>query len=339
MPMKSLSPGHAYRGRLWASFASRKLRVRACGTLLLLAVAVMGCGAQSGELIQGFDVSNASIPGEEIRSGGPGKDGIPTIDQPVMIRTDKVDFMSPDDLVVTVSIGTDHRAYPLRILVWHEIVNDIIGGQPVAVTYCPLCGTAMVFDRRVGDRTLNFGVSGLLYQSDVLMYDRQTESLWSQLGMKAVAGKMLDTPLTWIPSEVMTWQMWWAKGGGSLTLSTNTGHFRDYNSSPYRDYETNSKTMFPVPQHRTDLKNKAWILGVVINGEAKAYPREALEKLTISQTIKDRVGGEEIVVAYRPDTQHATVTNETRGQSQPHVMAYWFAWQAFYPQTALWRTP
>lgn len=287
----------------------------------------------------GFNISNAIVPTSEILSGGPGRDGIPAIDQPSFIPANEVDYLHPDDLVVSLSVGTEVRAYPLRVLVWHEIVNDVIAGQPVAVTYCPLCGTAMVFDRNVGGRVLTFGVSGLLYQSDVLLYDRQTESLWSQLGMKSMAGTMVDTLLRWIPSEQMTWQMWWGKFGDGRVLSTNTGFSRDYTRTSYGEYATNSETMFPVPRHRTELQDKAWVLGMVVNGKAKAYSRDELDKLTITQSIKDVVGGDEIEISYRPDIRYAVVTNRTRGEPQPHVMAYWFAWQAFYPSTELWMKP
>lgn len=309
--------------------------VRNGAALILLAASLIGCGAQPTLQIQGFDVSNASIPTADILSGGPRKDGIPAIDRPVFVPSDKVDFLEPDDQVVTVTIGDDRRAYPLRILQWHEIVNDVVGGRPVAVTYCPLCGTAMVFGRSVNGTNLSFGVSGLLFQSDVLMYDRQTESLWSQLAMKAVAGKMVNTRLDWLPSEMMTWQMWRGKGGTTLTLSTDTGHSRDYRRLPYQNYATNSKVRFPVPRHRTELKDKEWVLGVVNNGEAKAYPRAEMEQMTI----KDEIGGDEIEIVYLQKNQNATVTNLTRRQPQPHVMAYWFAWQAFYPKTQLWKKP
>jgi hypothetical protein len=156
----------------------------------------------------GFDVSNAVIPTSEIRSGGPRREGIPAIDRPSFLRPSQVNYLSDDDLVVSVTLDGKTRAYPLRILVRHEIVNDQVGQSAFVVTYCPLCGTAMVFDRSMGGRTRSFGVSGLLYQSDVLMYDRESESLFSQLAMKAIAGPFVGTSLEWLPSEHMTWGKW-----------------------------------------------------------------------------------------------------------------------------------
>lgn len=141
------------------------------------------------EPFNGFDVSHSSVPIAEILAGGPGRDGIPAIDRPRFVMPEQALFLNDDDQVLSVTIDGETRAYPLRILVWHEIVNDKIGTTPIAVTYCPLCGTGMVFSREVDAREVDFGVSGLLYQSDMLMYDRQTESLWSQLEMKAIAGR------------------------------------------------------------------------------------------------------------------------------------------------------
>jgi len=134
----------------------------------------------SANVRNGFDLSNATIPQNEILPGGPPRDGIPSIDQPHLIKPSDVDFLGEGDRVISVKIGNEVRAYPLRILNWHEIVNDQIGDEPVAVTYCPLAGTSIVFDRQVNGRKLSLGVSGLLYQSTLIMYDRETESLWPQ---------------------------------------------------------------------------------------------------------------------------------------------------------------
>lgn len=149
--------------------------IAACMAFSLLTVA---CDGET-ETILGFDVTGASIPRSEIHRGGPPPDGIPSIDRPQFTPAAEVNFLQDDDVVLGVVHGDDVRAYPLRILIWHEIVNDTVGGIPVAVTYCPLCGTAMLVGRKFGDRVLTFGVSGLLYNSDVLMFDRETRSLWS----------------------------------------------------------------------------------------------------------------------------------------------------------------
>ncbi len=174
----------------------------------------------------GFDVSNRSVPRHEMRSGGPGRDGIPSIDAPRFVSVSEADYMQDEDLVLSVTRGGETRVYPFRILVWHEIVNDRIGDEAFMVTYCPLCETAMVFDRTVDRKLLEFGVSGLLYQSDVLMYDRETESLWSQLGMEAVSGPMRGRTLTWLPAQQMTWARWKTEYPEGRVLSMQTCRMR-----------------------------------------------------------------------------------------------------------------
>ncbi|MCI0744006.1 MAG: DUF3179 domain-containing protein [Verrucomicrobia subdivision 3 bacterium] len=307
------------------------------GLLLQLTVTAIIVASASSALAQranGFDLSNATIPTSEIRSGGPGKDGIRSIDRPKFVKPSQAKFLRDDDLVVSVTVGNTTRAYPLRILVWHEIVNDTISGQPVAVTYCPLCGTAMVFDPMIGGRRLTFGVSGLLYQSDVLMYDRQTQSLWSQLAMKAVAGKLVDTPLPWLASEHLTWAAWQERYPGGQVLSEATGEGRDYSRQAYPGYERQEKTMFPVPQYRSELRNKEWVAGIIVNGQAAAYPLAGLAR---SGEAEQEVGGVTVRVLFDPESKAVSVVNTLSGEPVPFVKVYWFAWQAFYPDTALWK--
>ncbi len=282
----------------------------------------------------GFNVSNATIPTSEILSGGPGRDGIPSIDRPKFVRPNAANFMLPDDLVVSITIGHKTRAYPLRILVWHEIVNDELGGQPIAVTYCPLCGTAMVFDRRVGSHTLSFGVSGLLYHSDVLMYDRQTESLWSQLGTKAISGPLVNTELQWLPSEHLTWAAWKKKYPDGEVLSTHTGFSRNYAATPYAAYAQSPGTMFPVPIHRTELPKKEWIVGVLVDGKPRAYP---LNRLPPDQPVRDQISSAALEITFHSVSQWVEVRRADSGELVPSVKVYWFAWQAFYPHTELWQ--
>lgn len=281
---------------------------------------------------QGFDISNVTIPLADIRVGGPPRDGIPSIDRPRFVDPRRAGFLRPDDLVVSVTAEGETKAYPLRILVWHEIVNDSIAGHPLAITYCPLCGTAMVFDRRQGDRVLTFGVSGLLYHSDVLMYDRETETLWSQLGTRAIAGPLVDQSLTWVASEHMTWKAWKDQYPNGRVLSTDTGHKRDYTRSPYSGYEGHSEVMFPVPENRSELPRKEWVVGIVLKGLASAYPIRVLEQRSM---LEDTVAGVRIQVHYDPESQSVKVVETGSKEAMPFVKAYWFAWQAFYPETRL----
>ncbi|MEA2068370.1 MAG: DUF3179 domain-containing protein [Verrucomicrobiota bacterium] len=295
-------------------------------TLAILLVA----GVAAADRFNGFDLSNAVIPVREIRSGGPPRDGIPSIDHPKFISSGAADYMRDTDEVLSVTVGEETRAYPLRILVRHEIVNDQIAGQPIAITYCPLCGTAMVFSRQVEGRTLDFGVSGLLYQSDVLMYDRQTESLWSQLAMSSVSGPLVNARLRWLPSEQLTWSAWKAKYPQGKVLSTKTGFPRDYSGTAYVRYKQSPGTMFPVPSYRTELPKKEWVIGVLVDGIPRAYPLRALAE---NKTVLDHP----LEITYRTNSLLAEVWNSERDEMLPVVKVYWFAWQAFYPDTVLWR--
>lgn len=309
------------------------METRFITSTLGLAVALLASVPLHGQSINGFDISNATIPRSEIMSGGPPRDGIPSIDKPKFVPAAKADFLRDDDIVIGLVRGEVARAYPLRILVWHEIVNDMIGGDPVAITYCSLCGTSMVFDGRVGGRPRSFGVSGLLYNSDVLMYDRESESLWSQIAMKAVSGPDVGKKLTWLPSEHMTWKAWREKHPGSQVLSPDTGHQRDYAANAYASYFASEQTMFPVPHTRRELPNKEWVLGVLIDGEAKAFP---VDKLANGQVVKDQVGGKELSILWDAAARRPTV-RDAGGADIPAVMVFWFAWQSFYPETALWK--
>jgi len=289
---------------------------------------------QLARSLNGFELTNTSVPFEEILRGGPPRDGIPAILDPKFVAASEVNFLLDTDLVVGLKIGETARAYPLRILVWHEIVNDTLDEQPVIVTYCPLCGTAMVFSRQISSRDLTFGVSGLLHNSDVLMYDHQTESLWSQLKMEAISGEFIGEKLQWISSAQMTWAAWRSRHPDTAVLSTETGLQRDYSKEAYAGYEARDSTMFPVPEFRNELKRKEWVVGVVIDGVAKAYPVVSLQHMA-SETIADRVGTMNIELHHDAEANYVRITDASSGAEVPSVRAYWFAWQAFYPETLI----
>jgi len=177
------------------------------------------------------------IESDELTAGGPPPDGIPPIDEPRFLDADAVDFVNDEEPVLAVQIGDDARAYPVQIMIWHEIANDTVGGVPIAVTYCPLCNSAVAVDRRVDGRTLTFGTSGLLYQSSLIMYDRQTESLWSHFTGQALAGMFAGTELTSYPVSTVSWKDWRTAHPDGLVLSRDTGSERDYGRNPYPGYD------------------------------------------------------------------------------------------------------
>ncbi len=299
--------------------------------ILFITLFFVGSLELKAEQKNGFDISNAIIDKDQIFSGGPPKDGIPAINNPKFINIKDVTYLNDEDIIIGMLKGDIAKAYPTRILIWHEIVNDTIKGENVAITYCPLCGTAMVFERDIGGITRTFGVSGLLYQSDVLMYDKETDSLWSQLGMEAISGTAVGSKLKWLRSEFMTWKAWKQKYPNSLVLSTDTGFYRDYNANAYERYFRSDQTMFPVDKNRDELPQKAWVVGIVINGVAKAYSLNSLEKQSV---IDDTISGIKIKINYNVDTKYHKITNEM-GEEIPSVLVYWFAWQAFYPKTQI----
>jgi len=284
----------------------------------------------------GFDLSQHTIPLDEIRQGGPPKDGIPAILTPTFVEAREATFLQAQDRVLGFTRGGEAKAYPINILNWHEVVNDTINGQPVVITYCPLCGSGIGFHRQVKGKTYTFGVSGLLYQSDMLMYDHQTESLWSQLEMTAVAGPLTGAVLSHVFLEHTTWEAWRQDHPTTKVLSTQTGHRRDYSRDPYLGYAGRMDLMFPV-NHENNLHHpKEWVVGVEVDGVAKAYPFVELDKT--SGQIRDQVKGSTIFIEFDPQARSAVVFDRHH-QPIPSVMAYWFAWYAFHSDTLIFQHP
>jgi hypothetical protein len=182
----------------------------------------------------------------DIRSGGPPKDGIPSIDHPEFRSVSEIDDLGVLEPVVTVEFDGTARAYPLRILIWHEIVNDEFGDLPITITYCPLCNSAIVFDRRVAGQVLDFGTTGKLRNSDLVMYDRQTESWWQQFLGEAIVGEMTGTRLETIPARVEAFSLFRARYPEGEVLVPNNPNFRPYGSNPYRGYDGRSGPYGPL---------------------------------------------------------------------------------------------
>jgi len=282
-------------------------------------------------VLTGFDFSKHSIPLEEIHDGGPAKDGIPALYDPEFISASKVNYLKDRDRILGLELNGETRAYPIKILNWHELVNDQVGDEAVLISYCPLCGTGMAFNAKVHGHRKLFGVSGKLYNSDVLFYDKQTESLWSQIKMQAVTGSFTGTTLQQIVLEHTTWRAWVEKHPDTKVLSIETGYFREYERSPYHTYENNNAIYFPVSHEDKRLQRKDWVLGVNINAQTKAYPFKVLEKT--NTPFVDQVGGQEISIHYDSTNRSAWV--EKGEEMIPSTQAYWFAWIAFHPDTKL----
>lgn len=282
----------------------------------------------------GFDVSNALVPVSEIYHGGPPRDGIPAIDEPVFIAAVQADFLTGKDRVLGVDRQGVQRAYPIRIMNYHEIVNDRFGEEPVLITYCPLCGTGMAFSAGLKDRARKFGVSGLLYNSDMLLYDRETESLWSQIKKQAVSGPLRGTRLQQIVMSHTTWNDWLQRYPDSLVLSDQTGYIRDYSRTPYTGYETSIDTYFPVSYSDRRYHPKEYVIGLSLGTVHKAYP--FVELARAKGIVRDRVAGRVVTIDFDASNRTGQVLNAS-GETIPSTIAYWFAWAAFHPGTDLYK--
>ena len=282
------------------------------GIIVLIAWWVMGSPnilAQYG-LVEEWpdtDFTKHSVPLEEIIPGGPGKDGIPAIDKPEFLpASDKPEWLDDSEPVIALIMkskagGEIARAYPIQILIWHEIVNDEVAGVPVSVTFCPLCNASVVFDRRLEGRVLDFGTTGKLRKSDMVMYDRQTESWWQQFLGKGIVGEMTGKVLTVVPSRIMAWKdfhMTWPDG---RVLSKDTGYFRNYGVNPYQGYDDINKSPFLLyerPDPRLQPMDRVAVLKTS-NGY-RAYPYSALEK---SGVVHDVVEGKPVVFLTKKNTR------------------------------------
>jgi len=274
--------------------------------------------------LSAFTLSPALIPRDQILAGGPPKDGIPALAYPKIEGIDAASrWLKDDDLVIGIVIAGQARAYPIRILNWHEIINDRIGKHAFVVSYCPLCGSGMVFD--TADQ---FGVSGLLYQSDVLLYDHQSESLWSQLMMQAVAGSRMGEKLVTLPIHHGSWKAWKEAHPATSVLSRHTGYSRDYSRNPYAGYADTSATLFPVYHHDARFPAKEWVFGLSIGDKHKAW---SISSLIRQGTHREQWGELELVFNIHGDS--IQVLDDASARPLTATRLYWFAWSAFHPDT------
>lgn len=311
---------------------------------------------------------------EEIAWGGVAVDGIPALDNPTMIAAAAATYLNPDDAVFGVEINGDARAYPLRIANWHEMVNDIVGGVPVSLAYCTLCGAGILFDGRVTgrDQPFTFGSSGLLYRSNKLMYDRQTDSLWNQFTGRPVMGALTGSSveLQVLPVALTSWQHWRARHPDTRVLALDTGFVRDYRPGvAYKEYFASPRLMFPALVKDKKLGQKDLVFGVRVPGGVKAWP---LADFTDGAVVNDRVGFVDVVLigdpqgrgarAYQADGRRFArgsaldeltsgdarwrVTESgligPKGESLPRLpghVAYWFAWAGYFEDAQLGEPP
>lgn len=277
------------------------------------------------------DLSQHSIPFEKILSGGPGKDGIPALNNPEFTSIAEAKF-SDETLGIFLEINGDQRYYPFNIMVWHEIVNDTVGGEPVAVTFCPLCGSAIVFDRNVEGEVLDFGVSGFLYESNLLMVDRQTESLWSQVLGKGVVGAYTDTQLKRLEMQRLTFAEIKSNYPDAKVLSDKTGYIRNYTTNPYGSYDENDSLYFPVSIQNKTFSPKTMMLVVPIEETWVAFPWDTLRE---KGTAAIQVNGIDLIVSLNGSESSV----DYGGASLPTYFEMWFSFATHHPSDALIWTP
>jgi hypothetical protein len=238
------------------------------------------------------DFSKHTIPYSEILSGGPPKDGIPAVDDPKFVSVEEADeWIGPQEPVALFQVGDDARAYPLQILMWHEIVNDTIGDMPVTVTFCPLCNTVIAFDRRLDDKVLDFGTTGRLRFSNLIMYDRQTETWWQQATGDAVAGELVGRQLNFLPAQLISWEDFKATYPEGEVLSRETGFNRRYGQNPYSGYDNinQSPFLYRGPETPGQLLPMARVITVELGDEAVAYPYDVIQEMpAINDTVDDK---------------------------------------------------
>lgn len=259
--------------------------------------------AHQGERIP-FDVSEwktdftrHTVSLSEIVSGGPPKDGIPALDKPSFEAVEAAGkWLKSKEPVILFERSGDFRAYPMQILIWHEIVNDTVGGVPAAITFCPLCNTAIAFDRRLDGRVLDFGTTGKLRFSDLVMYDRQTESWWQQITGEAIVGMLAGKRLTPLPAQIVAWETFRATFPTGKVLSRKTGFPRSYGANPYVGYDDINSSPFLYSGPRDDrLRPMERVVTVSIGSEDVAYPFRTLEQRRV---VNDTGGGTPIVVIF-----------------------------------------
>ncbi|MBM3126208.1 MAG: DUF3179 domain-containing protein [Chloroflexi bacterium] len=312
------------------------------------------------------DFSKHSVPYSEILSGGPPKDGIPSIDEPQFIPAKEADeWLADREPVVFVQVGEDARAYPIQILMWHEIVNDVVGGEPLMISFCPLCNTAIAFKRTHDGQVLDFGTTGRLRYSNLIMYDRQTETWWQQATGDAIAGEYTGSQLEFYPASMISWADFKTQFPDGKVLSRDTGHPRDYGRNPYYGYDDISQTPFlfdgatpnQLPPKRVinDTVGREAIVVFWAEGTASALDRtkipegrevgsavvysRVLDGSTLDFESNDRkifdlqTGSEwnilgQAIAGELLDRQLASVVS---------INHFWFSWAAFKPETKFYQ--
>ncbi len=281
------------------------------GILAALFLAALTMASQASDEADRFvrmgwsntDFTRTTVPLSEVMSGGPPRDGIPPIDRPQFQPASANKDLTAKDPVISIKINGDARAYPLRILIWHEIVNDTVGGKPVAVTYCPLCNAAIVFDRMVDGELKDFGTTGLLRNSDLIMYDRQSESWWQQFTGQAIAGSDVGSNLKFLPARLESWADFTNRFPNGKVLVPNNPNFRSYGRNPYVGYDSAAAPFLYRGKMPDGISPMARVVVYRVNGKVNAI---ALSMLSKSEELMHG----DVILRWKPGQASALDTGE-----------------------------
>lgn len=330
-----------YEAVMEGFYMNRSLRV---GGVLLLIFTIVGgaltAGGNEKGPIQGPEIKKTDdgtryiIHPSKIRSGGPPKDGIPSIDRPKYVTVEEADgWIENNELVLAIQHETVTRVYPLQVMVWHEIVNDLIGTDPILVTYCPLCGSGIAYRRTLNGEEVEFGTTGKLYNSNLVMYDRKTDTYWTQVDGLAIVGELTGERLDPVSIDTVVWRDWKVRHPDSEVLSKDTGFSRPYGKDPYGSYHEDSFLMFPVENEDDRVHPKTVAFGIEVGGGYRAYREDDLME---SPVIEETVNGIRVKVT-RSDDGIVRVINLETGEEIVKERDFWFAWYAFHPDTTLYK--
>lgn len=340
----------------------------------LLFVIILSCDSVESNSTNIND-SKWLVPKNEVYDGGPGKDGIPALESPELSSIENISYLEEEDLVIIFEQGSNIRIYPHQILDWHEIINDKIGNTAYSITYCPLTGSAICWDRVIGGNETTFGVSGLLYNSNLIPYDRATGSNWSQMLNKSINGVLISEQIVKYPIIETSWATAKNAYDNAEVVTTNTGYNRNYGRYPYGNYKTrNDQLIFPVNNSDNRLENKVRVIGILGNNGTKAYSISEFEGG--KRIITDSLGNEDyliygdseknIMTAFKITSRNSSLTFKLSSLPLPFIIednegnhydwfgnsrniesedlqkadsfiSYWFAWAAFYPETELYN--
>ena len=276
------------------------------------------------------------------KGGGPSKGGIgidrgiPALDESNIkyVTTNEADqWIQDNELVLAINHKNTKRVYPLQIMVWHEIANDVIAGDPIAITYCPLCGSGIAYYRVINNQVVRLGTSGKLYNSNLIMYDDLTDTYWQQIDGKAIIGPSTGLELQELNIDTVVWRDYKTNNQDAQVLSQDTGMDRNYGRDPYGSYYEDSFLIFPVDNEDNRIHPKTPILGIEIDGKYKAYQEDQIRSLGL---INDNFNGIDIRIE-SDESGIIKITNTETGKEITRERDFWFAWYAFHPDTELYE--